>query len=187
MPMGGGEAQCLTELKDDVGEPDWSPDGTQIVFSARVPDEAYEEEDDKKRAPRRFTRLFYKLDSRRLDRRPAPAPLRRPGRRLRRGEAAHRRRLRGLAARLDAGRQEHRVPVRARGALGRRAEGRHLRRAGRGRRAEAADRERRQLPRTELLAGREAARGQVGSGRLRLPAPHADRRARRLGRATSAS
>src|SRR5829696_2276379 len=63
LPMGGGEPQCLTEIKDDVGEAVWSPDGTQIAFSARVPDEAYEEEDDKKRGPRRFTRLLYKLDS----------------------------------------------------------------------------------------------------------------------------
>src|SRR6185312_10941379 len=29
----------------------------------RVRDEAYEEEDDRKRAPRRFTRVFHKLDS----------------------------------------------------------------------------------------------------------------------------
>ena len=63
LPMGGGEPLCLTELKDDVGEATWSPDGTQLCFSARVPDEAYEEEDDKKRKPRRFTRLLYKLDS----------------------------------------------------------------------------------------------------------------------------
>ena len=63
LPMGGGEPQCLTAIKDDVGEAVWSPDGTQIAFSARVPDEAYEEEDDKKRGPRRFTRLLYKLDS----------------------------------------------------------------------------------------------------------------------------
>ena len=63
MPAGGGEPECLTDLKEDVGEPVWSPDGTRIVFSARVPDEAYEEEDDKKRPPRRFTRLQFKLDS----------------------------------------------------------------------------------------------------------------------------
>jgi dipeptidyl aminopeptidase/acylaminoacyl peptidase len=63
MPAGGGEPQSLTDLKEDVGEPAWSPDGTQIAFSARVQDEAYEEEDDKKRKPRRFKRLQFKLDS----------------------------------------------------------------------------------------------------------------------------
>src|SRR5512132_119490 len=63
MPVDGGEPQCLTDLKDDVGEPTWSRDGTQLAFSARVPDEAYEEEDDKKRTPRRFNRLQFKLDS----------------------------------------------------------------------------------------------------------------------------
>jgi len=63
MRADGGEPECLTDLKDDAGEAAWSPDGTRIVFSARVPDEAYEEEDEKKRAPRRFTRLLYKLDS----------------------------------------------------------------------------------------------------------------------------
>ena len=63
MPAGGGEPECLTDLKEDVGEPVWSPDGNRIVFSARVPDDAYDEEDEKKRAPRRFTRLQFKLDS----------------------------------------------------------------------------------------------------------------------------
>ncbi|HSO02660.1 MAG TPA: S9 family peptidase [Gaiellaceae bacterium] len=63
MRADGGEPECLTDLKDDAGEAAWSPDGTQLVFSARVPDEAYEEEDERKRAPRRFTRLLFKLDS----------------------------------------------------------------------------------------------------------------------------
>ncbi len=63
IPADGGEPLCLTDLKEDPGEVAWSPDGTQLVFSARVRDEAYEEEDDKKRAPRRFKRLLFKLDS----------------------------------------------------------------------------------------------------------------------------
>jgi dipeptidyl aminopeptidase/acylaminoacyl peptidase len=63
MPADGGEPQRLTELKEDVTQPVWSPDGTRIAFAARVRDEAYEEEDDKKRRPRRFRRLRFKLDN----------------------------------------------------------------------------------------------------------------------------
>jgi dipeptidyl aminopeptidase/acylaminoacyl peptidase len=63
MPAGGGEPVRLTDLKEDVGEVVWSPDGTRLAFSARVRDEAYDEEDEKKRRPRRFTRVQYKLDN----------------------------------------------------------------------------------------------------------------------------
>jgi dipeptidyl aminopeptidase/acylaminoacyl peptidase len=63
MPVAGGEPRKLTSLKEDVTQAAWSPDGATIAFVARVRDEAYEEEDDKKRRPRRFTRLQYKLDS----------------------------------------------------------------------------------------------------------------------------
>ncbi len=63
MPVAGGEPRKLTSLKEDVTQAAWSPDGATIAFVARVRDAAYEEEDDKKRRPRRFTRLQYKLDS----------------------------------------------------------------------------------------------------------------------------
>ena len=63
IPAEGGEARKLTDLKEDASEIAWSPDGSRIAFCARVRDEAYEEEDEKKRRPRRFTRLNYKLDN----------------------------------------------------------------------------------------------------------------------------
>jgi dipeptidyl aminopeptidase/acylaminoacyl peptidase len=70
MPLSGGEAQCLTDLKEDAAEPAWSPDGTRIALAARVRDPAYrsekdenEDAEDKRRAPRRFKRLRFKLDS----------------------------------------------------------------------------------------------------------------------------
>ena len=63
LPLDGGEPLCLTDLKEDVEWPVWSPDGTRLAFASRVPDPAYEETDEKKRLPRRFTRHRYKLDS----------------------------------------------------------------------------------------------------------------------------
>jgi dipeptidyl aminopeptidase/acylaminoacyl peptidase len=63
IPVEGGEPRRLTELKEDVSQLAWSPDGSRIVFASRVRDEAYEEEDEKKRPPRRVTRLQFKLDN----------------------------------------------------------------------------------------------------------------------------
>ncbi|HMC37710.1 MAG TPA: S9 family peptidase, partial [Actinomycetota bacterium] len=63
IPVTGGEAKKLTDVKEDVTEVAWSPDGTRIAFVARVPDPAYEVDDDKKRPPRRFKRLQFKLDN----------------------------------------------------------------------------------------------------------------------------
>ena len=63
MPADGGEPRKLTDGKESVEAIAWSPDSSRIAFARRVRDEAYEEEDDRKRAPRRFTRVFYKLDS----------------------------------------------------------------------------------------------------------------------------
>src|SRR5919204_207160 len=63
LPFAGGEAVKLTELKEDAVELAWSPDGATLAFSSRVRDEAYDEDDERKRHPRRFTRLMYKLDN----------------------------------------------------------------------------------------------------------------------------
>jgi dipeptidyl aminopeptidase/acylaminoacyl peptidase len=63
LPLDGGEATRLTDLEEDVTGVAWSPDGAEIAFVSRVRDGAYEEEDERKREPRRFTRLHYKLDN----------------------------------------------------------------------------------------------------------------------------
>ena len=63
IPASGGEARRLTQLKEDVEGAAWSPDGTRIAFHSRVRDPEYDEEDDRKRKPRRITKLAYKLDN----------------------------------------------------------------------------------------------------------------------------
>jgi dipeptidyl aminopeptidase/acylaminoacyl peptidase len=62
LPMKGGEPRRLTDLKEDVTEAAWSPDGSTIAFVSRVREAAYDEEDEKRRPPRRFGRLQYKLE-----------------------------------------------------------------------------------------------------------------------------
>jgi dipeptidyl aminopeptidase/acylaminoacyl peptidase len=62
IPVAGGEPLRLTDLPENVTEVAWSPDGTRLAFVSRVPDPAYEERDERRRPPRRFTRLAYKLD-----------------------------------------------------------------------------------------------------------------------------
>jgi dipeptidyl aminopeptidase/acylaminoacyl peptidase len=59
----GGEARKLTDSKEGVEAVTWSPDSTRIAFAMRSRDEAYEDEDEKDRRPRRFTRVFHKLDT----------------------------------------------------------------------------------------------------------------------------
>jgi dipeptidyl aminopeptidase/acylaminoacyl peptidase len=62
VPADGGEARKLTDGAESVEAIAWSPDSTRIAFARRARDAAYEEENDRKRAPRRFTRVMYKLD-----------------------------------------------------------------------------------------------------------------------------
>jgi len=63
IPAAGGEARKLTDLKEDVTQLAWSPDGARLAFVSRVRDPEYDESDDKKRAPRRIKRLWFKLDN----------------------------------------------------------------------------------------------------------------------------
>jgi dipeptidyl aminopeptidase/acylaminoacyl peptidase len=63
IPFAGGEPRRLTDFKEAVQEVTWSPDGSRLAFTVRVRDDAYKEEDEKKRPPRRFTRLHFKLDN----------------------------------------------------------------------------------------------------------------------------
>jgi dipeptidyl aminopeptidase/acylaminoacyl peptidase len=63
IPVEGGEAQRLTDLRESVDEVAWSPDGTMIAFTSRVRVDSYDEEDDRRREPRHITRLRYRLDS----------------------------------------------------------------------------------------------------------------------------
>ncbi len=62
LPLAGGDPRRLTNLKEDVCQAVWSPDGATIAFAARVPAAAYDEKDEKRRPPRRFTRLRYKFE-----------------------------------------------------------------------------------------------------------------------------
>jgi len=63
IPADGGEARQLTDLKEAVESVAWSPDSSSLAFSMRDRDPAYQEEDERRRAPRRFRRVFHKLDS----------------------------------------------------------------------------------------------------------------------------
>ncbi|MGZ8717037.1 MAG: TolB family protein, partial [Gaiellaceae bacterium] len=63
IPAQGGEARKLTDLKESAADLVWSPSSTRLAFTSRVRDEAYEEEEDRRRKPRRFTRLLQKLDN----------------------------------------------------------------------------------------------------------------------------
>jgi dipeptidyl aminopeptidase/acylaminoacyl peptidase len=70
MPAGGGDARRLTSLQLGAGEPVWAPDSRRIAFTARVPqpgrygtpDAEGETPEPAAEAPRRITRMDYRLD-----------------------------------------------------------------------------------------------------------------------------
>jgi dipeptidyl aminopeptidase/acylaminoacyl peptidase len=70
MPAGGGDAKRLTSLHLGVAEPAWAPDSRRIAFTARVPeagrygtpDADGEIREAAAEAPRRTTRMDYRID-----------------------------------------------------------------------------------------------------------------------------
>ncbi|MEU5261668.1 S9 family peptidase [Amycolatopsis sp. NPDC021455] len=70
MPSGGGEARRLTSLHLGIGEPVWAPDSRRVAFTARVPEAGRygtegadgETREPAAEAPRRITRLDYRID-----------------------------------------------------------------------------------------------------------------------------
>ncbi|MFO7779464.1 MAG: S9 family peptidase [Nitriliruptoraceae bacterium] len=64
MPADGGEAQRRTELPLGVSDLAWAPDSTQLVVVAAVwhPEVADLDEEERRRRPRRLTRLPYRTD-----------------------------------------------------------------------------------------------------------------------------
>ena len=68
IPLHGGEARPLTDLKGEIGPFEWSPDGKHFVCQFRKKDQeaiAREEDERKKElgvVSRHITRVFYKLD-----------------------------------------------------------------------------------------------------------------------------
>ena len=68
IPIDGGEARPLTDLKGELGSHEWSPDGSRLVVSFRAKDaEAIEREEDEDKSKlgivsRHITRVHYKLD-----------------------------------------------------------------------------------------------------------------------------
>jgi len=68
VPVHGGEARPVTEMKGDFGRMEWSRDGKRIAFEFREKskEEIEREADDQKKelgiVHRRFTRIWYKAD-----------------------------------------------------------------------------------------------------------------------------
>jgi dipeptidyl aminopeptidase/acylaminoacyl peptidase len=65
LPLAGGDATVITAFELGVTEAEWSPDGSQVAMVAAewAGELAGMDDDERKRRPRRFTRLPYRWDN----------------------------------------------------------------------------------------------------------------------------
>lgn len=63
LPIGGGEADVVTEFGLGVTGLEWSPDGSRIVLVVAEYVDGVDDEDERKRAPRRITAPAFRFDN----------------------------------------------------------------------------------------------------------------------------
>ncbi len=63
MPTDGGEAETITDLELGLSEVTWSPDGTKIAVVAGEFIDGVEDEDERKRRPRRIEHPSFRFDN----------------------------------------------------------------------------------------------------------------------------
>ncbi len=64
LPISGGEAELITDFELGVEEAEWSPDGARVAVVAAewIAELSDLDEDERKRRPRRYTRVPYRVD-----------------------------------------------------------------------------------------------------------------------------
>jgi dipeptidyl aminopeptidase/acylaminoacyl peptidase len=63
MPVGGGEAEVVTELDLGVNEVEWSPDGERLVLVVPEYIDEFEDEEERNRSPRRLKNPASRIDN----------------------------------------------------------------------------------------------------------------------------